>query len=601
MIPSSMEYILGAPEYFAPLPNLGMALERIGLKPDEDLSPSLENLQKIMSAHLLTVPYENLDIYDYYRAIDFSVPHLFEKFVLNRRGGYCYEINGFFMSLLQALGYDCYALSGRLLFGRTTIGPMSHRTTIVTINGIEYLCDVGYGSGCAEGPVRVDYTGIQEIEGRRFSIRHHDGDEFGDMTLVKHVDQGEEEFYTCYKRPHTPLEFIGPNYNTSTNYSSNFKKSRIARLKRPDGAISIEGKIFRVKKGDTVTEEEIASGERLYEILTVEFNMIVPRLSFSSDFKRRWFFTPEEKRAGKGSADPAIIAEDADRRGKYTPTMAEYFAPLPDMDAALQRIGLSREEVAEKSEATLAKIMLACLRTVPFENLDIVDYRRHIDFSLPHLHEKIVLNRRGGYCYELNSFFYGLMQGLGYECIPLGARLMLRTPATINAQAHRTTMVLLNGARYLCDIGFGMDGNADGPVNLETTEIQEIRGRQFRVEHHPGDVYGDLTIFRLTDNGWETFFSVYTRPHTPLEFIGVNYNMSNNFNSSRFVTYRTVRLQTATGSIAIDGTIFRRRVDGEKIEEEITTNKRLYDIVTEEFKMIVPKISFSTSFPRLWF
>jgi N-hydroxyarylamine O-acetyltransferase len=278
------------PEYFAPMPDIGMALERIGLDPKGDYSPSVENLKKLMHAHLTHVPYENLDIYDYKRKIDFALPHLFEKFVLNRRGGYCYEINGFFMGILEALGYDCYPLSGRLLFGRDTAGPMSHRTTVVTIDGEKYLCDVGYGSGCAEGPVSLSDPGVQDILGYKFSVRHHDGGFYGDMTLVKHLDDGTQaDFYTVYKRPHTLLDFIGPNLSTSTSPDSPFQKRRVARLKTETGSIVIENKTFRKKVGGEVFEEEITTNKRLYEILTNEFNMIVPKLTFSTDFPREWF------------------------------------------------------------------------------------------------------------------------------------------------------------------------------------------------------------------------------------------------------------------------------------------------------------------------
>lgn len=278
------------PEYFAPIPDIGMALERIGLDPRGDYSPSLENLQKLMYAHITHVPYEDLDIYDYKRKIDFAIPHLFEKFVINRRGGYCFEINGFFMSILEALGYDCYALSGRILFGTDTATPLGHRITIITIDGEQYLCDVGYGSGCADGPVSLSEPGIQEILGSRFSIRHHDGGFYGDMTLVRHLADGSEsELYTVYKRPHTLLDFVTQNYFASTDPNLLFHKKRIVRLRTETGSLVIEDKTFRKTVGSEVFEEEITTNKRLYEILTQEFNMIVPKMTFSTDFPREWF------------------------------------------------------------------------------------------------------------------------------------------------------------------------------------------------------------------------------------------------------------------------------------------------------------------------
>ena len=278
------------PEYFAPMPDIGMALERIGLDPNGDYLPSAGNLQKLMTAYMTHVPYENLDIYDYRRKVDFAIPHLFEKFVINRRGGYCFEINGFFMGILEALGYDCIAVAGRLFFGKDVATRMGHRTTIVTIGSNRYLCDVGYGSGCAEGPVSLNEPGIQDILGYKFSIRHHEGGFYGDITLVKHFDDGtESDFYTVYTRPHTLLDFIFANEMIQSDPESLFRKKRIARLKTETGSIVIEGKTFRRKIGAEVFEEEITTNKRLYDILTGEFNMVVPKLTFSTDFPREWF------------------------------------------------------------------------------------------------------------------------------------------------------------------------------------------------------------------------------------------------------------------------------------------------------------------------
>ena len=276
-------YRISQPEYFAPLPDLGMALERIGLDPNGDYSPSIENLRKIMLAHIMTVPYETLDCCDYKRYVNFAPGRLFEKFVLERRGGYCFEINGFFMAIIQELGYDCYPISGRLLFGQNVYNPMSHRTTVVTIDGVRYLCDVGYGAGCAEGPVEIDNPEIQEILGYHFSIRKHEGGQFGDITLVKHLDDGtESDFYTVYLRPHTVLEFIAPNEQTQKS------DRRVTRLRTETGSIAVDGTIFRRKVNGEVFEEEITSYPHLYEILTKEFNMIVPRYSFSTTWPREF-------------------------------------------------------------------------------------------------------------------------------------------------------------------------------------------------------------------------------------------------------------------------------------------------------------------------
>jgi N-hydroxyarylamine O-acetyltransferase len=284
-----MDYTVKSPEYFAPLPDLDMALERIGLRREEVAFPSVENLRVLMEAYALSVPFENLDIYDYKRQIDFCLPHLFEKIVINRRGGYCYEMNSFFMGILEALGYSCAAVSARILAGRSLITPVGHRTTIVTLDNRRYLCDVGYGgAGSPEGPVGFE-DGVQEIAGHFFSIRSQEEAVFGDMVLVRHTPEGESDFYMFYTRPHSPLEFIALNHAMYTNPASMFSLNRVVRLRTPNGAKVIDNKIFRQTINGETIEEEITTHKRLYEILTGEFNMITPKMSFSADLPREWF------------------------------------------------------------------------------------------------------------------------------------------------------------------------------------------------------------------------------------------------------------------------------------------------------------------------
>jgi N-hydroxyarylamine O-acetyltransferase len=284
-----MDYTVKPSEYFAPLPDLDRALERIGLRREEVASPSVENLHRLMNAYALSVPFENLDIYDYKRPIDFCLPHLFEKIVVNRRGGYCFEMNSFFMGILEALGYSCTAVGARILAGRSVISPVAHRTTIVALGDQRYLCDVGFGgAGSPEGPVSLD-GGVQEIAGNFFSIRPREGDIFGDMTLVSHTPEGESDFYIFYTRPFTPLEFIAHNQAMYTNPAARFSQNRVVRLRTTQGVKVIENKMFRHTINGETIEEEIATNKRLYEILTGEFNMIVPKISFSADLPREWF------------------------------------------------------------------------------------------------------------------------------------------------------------------------------------------------------------------------------------------------------------------------------------------------------------------------
>src|SRR5687768_14066907 len=89
-------------------------LQRIGAA----RSSSLAELQE---RHLLSVPFENLDTHMDTRIV-LEIPWLYDKIVVRRRGGFCYELNGLFAELLRDLGYRVEMLAARV-FGPNGLGP----------------------------------------------------------------------------------------------------------------------------------------------------------------------------------------------------------------------------------------------------------------------------------------------------------------------------------------------------------------------------------------------------------------------------------------------------------------------------------------------
>src|SRR5690242_9417454 len=91
---------------------------------------------------------------------------------------------------------------------------------------------------------------------------------------------------------------------------------------------------------------------------------------------------------------------------------------MMDIAAYLQRIGYSGSRVP--SADALRALHVAHLQAVPFENLDI-HLRRPISLDPERLFQKIVLERRGGFCYELNGLFAALLRALGFQVTYLSA------------------------------------------------------------------------------------------------------------------------------------------------------------------------------------
>lgn len=114
-----------------------------------DDGSKLAYLNLIQKHHLVKVPWENLtQHYSWHRVIHIDPRHLFRKIVQdpagNARGGYCFEVNLFFFTVLYSLGFDVY-MGGSRIYRAGKYGSWTHVINLVTINGAKYMLDGGYG------------------------------------------------------------------------------------------------------------------------------------------------------------------------------------------------------------------------------------------------------------------------------------------------------------------------------------------------------------------------------------------------------------------------------------------------------------------------
>jgi N-hydroxyarylamine O-acetyltransferase len=113
------------------------------IEDDGPTAPSVGTLTRLHRAHLHRVPFENLDI-PLGRPIVLEPDALFEKVVDRRRGGFCYELNGLFARLLQALGFAPILLAARV-YGDGQPGPgFDHMLLLLDLDG-PWIADVGFG------------------------------------------------------------------------------------------------------------------------------------------------------------------------------------------------------------------------------------------------------------------------------------------------------------------------------------------------------------------------------------------------------------------------------------------------------------------------
>ena len=140
-------------------------LDRIGVR--AGVAPTVSTLRALHWAHLLAVPFENLDIVPLGRAIRLDPPALEAKIVRRRRGGFCYELNGLFAAALEAIGFGVSIVSVRFIAGDGGLGPaFDHMALLVAVPGDadRFLADVGAGGTSPAFPLRLR-DGFAEWQG----------------------------------------------------------------------------------------------------------------------------------------------------------------------------------------------------------------------------------------------------------------------------------------------------------------------------------------------------------------------------------------------------------------------------------------------------
>jgi N-hydroxyarylamine O-acetyltransferase len=119
-------------------------LERIGYEGDRNLDS--ETLAKIHRGHVLEIPYENLEI-TLGRENRLDEDTFANKLVADRRGGWCYEMNGLLTLAYRELGFAVTRVGGAV--ARDVLGDASFGNHMVGLVDLDrrYVVDVGLGDG----------------------------------------------------------------------------------------------------------------------------------------------------------------------------------------------------------------------------------------------------------------------------------------------------------------------------------------------------------------------------------------------------------------------------------------------------------------------
>jgi N-hydroxyarylamine O-acetyltransferase len=209
-------------------------LDRIGYT--GRLDATVNTLRGLHRQHMLSVPFENLDIHQG-RRIVLDAERFVDKVVNRRRGGFCYELNGAFAALLTAAGFRVTLISARVSNKQGKLSPEFDHLALRVDLDEPWLADVGFGDSFLEPLRLMSHVGQCDPAGGFRLIPA------GERWLLERL-QPEGDWRPQYDfslRPRRLSEFAARCRYHQTSPKSHFTRSRICSMARPGGRVTLSG------------------------------------------------------------------------------------------------------------------------------------------------------------------------------------------------------------------------------------------------------------------------------------------------------------------------------------------------------------------------
>jgi N-hydroxyarylamine O-acetyltransferase len=247
--------------------DLDSYLKRINYSGSTDVSE--ETLRNIHIAHTLNVPFENLDVF-YRRPILLDETSLYKKIVKEKRGGYCFEMNGIFSLVLQKLGFKVTNLLARVTVDGTRYTTKTHQVILVETGSARWLADVGFGNDGIIAPLILQENKEQKQFAHTYRLMNHSA--FGYVLQKKEGDRFNP-LYAFALEECSPEDFLMSNHFTSTFPQSFFLTMRMCTMPTKDGRITLTDSHFKVVKQDDVQDKPIANDSEFSTLSIRHFSL----------------------------------------------------------------------------------------------------------------------------------------------------------------------------------------------------------------------------------------------------------------------------------------------------------------------------------------
>lgn len=254
------------------LTNLKRYLQRLGFEAPPP--PTLETLRELQWRHTGALTFENLATVTGAPVL-IDLASIEQKVLHGGRGGCCYELNHLFFALLLELGFDVRAISGRVVMNQPegTWTARTHRLSLVTLDGVRYVTDVGFGGMVPTAPLMLDTEAEQATPHEPYRIeKQPDG-----YMLRANVGGEWRPMYLFDLQRQEDIDFTIGNWYVSTHPQSPFA-NRLMVARTGDGwRRTLNNGSFAIHRiGAESERRDVIDVDELIELLLQEFDLHLP-------------------------------------------------------------------------------------------------------------------------------------------------------------------------------------------------------------------------------------------------------------------------------------------------------------------------------------
>ena len=255
--------------FFHPLSDdrLSAYLDRIAYK--GTLSPTLKVLDDLHLAHVTAICFENINPF-LKHPLSVALDDIFNKMILEKRGGYCFEHNLLFASVLLKIGFQLDMLTARVVFNTTPVSPRTHMLLRIYQNNSTWLADVGFGTKGILLPLSME-PGFcpRHFAGRSFRVKSQ-----GRFRVLQSMIQNTwTDLYIFSLEPQEWVDYKMANHYVSTHPDSKFTRMLILQIHTNNSQITLKEKEIIETRAGKLIKKTVVEKKTMVDLFREIFHL----------------------------------------------------------------------------------------------------------------------------------------------------------------------------------------------------------------------------------------------------------------------------------------------------------------------------------------